>query len=329
MQMKKMIAAAAAMLMLAGDRKKMLACLCAILLMLAGCASANAVVVTTPEATPIGTPMPTPVATPSPTPIPTMPPEPTPEPYFTANEQATVDAENGYWLYSSPTVWVEVNRVYDEETKITYLAAEVRCAPGELARGGLSVPGKTTGKNVDLYKIVRNYRAVIAVNGDFLNDHPEDPKGENATLVFLPDGTMRVFAAGEATAKELLEQGVTNAFSFGPVLVNGGVVQEKLDKHRLRRSNPRAAVGMIEANHFVLILVQGRPPEPTNGMTLTELAELFVSYGCEVAYNLDGGASATMAFMGEHISKYKGKLTGQRRVADALMFGTSELIVQG
>jgi exopolysaccharide biosynthesis protein len=215
----------------------------------------------------------------------------------------------------------------------------VRCKDGELARGGLSEPDTTKGKNVDLYEIVRNYQAVVAINGDFLTDHPEDPKGiiirdglvaidddENATLAFMPDGTMHIFAASEVTADDLLAKGVTNAFSFGPVLMNDGAIQDGLDKHYLRKKNPRAAVGMIEPNHFLMVLVQGRPPEPTNGMTLVELADFFASWNCQVAYNMDGGASATMSFMGENISEYQGSLTGQRPVADALMFGTSDLV---
>ena len=148
---------------------------------------------------------------------------------------------------------------------------------------------------------------------------------ENSTLAFMPDGTMRMFAAGEVTADELLAQGVANSFSFGPVLINNGVIQEGLDTHYLRKKNPRAAVGMIEANHFLLVVVQGRPPEPTHGMTLTELADVFASWNCEIAYNLDGGASATIGFMGEHISEYEGSLTGQRprgRRADVRHIGT-------
>jgi len=320
--------------------RKMFAVAVAIVL-LAGCADSSTTVLTptaTPAATAVATA--TPAPTPSPTPVPTTPPEPTPEPYFTEDEQVTADAEAGYWAYSSPTLWVEINRIYDEELSVTYFAAEVRCKPGELVRGGLSKPGSTTGKNVDLYRIMRSYSAVVAIDGDFLADNVEDdPKGviirdglvsvdddKNSTLAFMPDGTMRVFAAGEVTADDLLAQGVTNSFSFGPVLINNGVVTEGLDKHYLRKKNPRAAVGMIEANHFLLVVVQGRDPEPTHGMTLTELADVFASWNCEVAYNLDGGASATMGFMGDHISIYQGSLTGQRPVADALMFGTSELV---
>ena len=59
---------------------------------------------------------------------------------------------------------------------------------------------------------------------------------------------------------------------------------------------------------------------------MPKLAALFASYECEVAYNLDGGQSATMSFMGKNISQYAGSLTGQRPVPDALMFGFTPLL---
>lgn len=311
-------------------------------LLLAGCSDMTGIETQSPAVTPEPIASETPTPTPALTPVPTTEPEPTPEPYFTEDEQVTVDAQAGYWAYSSPTLWVEVNRVFDADNTITYFAAEVRVKPGsgETERGGFAVPGDPDGKNVDLFNIARNYQAVVAVSGDFLADNLEDdPKGviirdgivcvdddNEDTVAFMPDGTMRVFEPGEITADELLAEGVTNTFSFGPTLINGGVIEEELDEHRLRRKNPRTAIGMIEPYHYLLIVVDGRDDDYSVGMTLSELAELFDSYGCEVAYNLDGGASATMAFMGEHISQYEGSLTGQRPVADALMFGTSELV---
>jgi hypothetical protein len=312
-----------------------------IAILLAGCADTDApIVVTTPAPSPTSAATETPTPTPSPTPVPTVEPEPTPEPYFTAEEQVTTDDENGYWLYSSPTLWVEVNRIFDSEEIITYFVAEIRCKPGvEQERGGFPTIGKPNSKNKPLYEIAQQYKAVIAVNGDFLDDNGKDPKGviirdgivcenddENQTLAFMPDGTLRVFEEDEITADELLAQGVMNSFSFGPVLINNCEIQDKLDKHYLRGKNPRNAVGVIEPYHYLMVVVDGRDGDYSKGMTLTELAELFASYHCEVAYNLDGGASAAMAFMGENISQFNGSYTGQRSSADALMFGTSDLV---
>lgn len=306
--------------------------------LLAGCSNAPTVVVSTPAPaveTPAPTPSPTPEPTPSPTPEPT--PSPTPDPYFPDEEEMTVDLDDGYWLYRSPSLYVEVNR-YANDVPQTYFVAEVRMKDTETERGGFSRPDRPGGKSIELYKIAQYYKAVIAVNGDFLDHHPEDPKGviirdgevfvdddENQTLAFYPDGTMRVFEAGETTADQLLADGVKNAFSFGPAFIKDGEIQPGLMDLRLSSPKPRTAVGMIEPYHFILVQVEGRSKR-SDGMTYEEMADLFASYGCQVAYNLDGGQSATITFMGENINEYQGSLTGQRPVPDALMFGYSELV---
>lgn len=247
------------------------------------------------------------------------------------------DEENGCWLYSSPVLWVKINRVFDEENIITYYAADIRVKPGETERGGFSTPEKPGGKSAALYKVAQYYNAVIAVNGDFLDHHASDPKGvvirdgivfadddENSTLAFMPDGTLHVFEAGEAAADGLLAQGVKNAFSFGPVLIKDGAVQPVKASEYVMMTHPRTGVGMIGPYHYLLIVADGRDNRYSVGMKLDEFAELFASYGCEAAYNLDGGASSAMAFMGENINFYMRSHTGQRYVPDALMFGTSE-----
>ena len=309
------------------------------LMLLTGCATQSVTVITpAPTATAQPTPEPTPSPTPEPTPSPT--PEPTPDPYFPDQEEVTIEPDNGFWLYRSPSLFVEVNRHFDEENIITYFVAEIRMKEGERERSGFGRPDKP-GKRKMLFEIARSYQAVIAVNGDYLDYVEADPKGiiirngetyvkQDAvdTLAFYPDGTMRIIRPGETDADELLEDGVQNSFSFGPTLINNGVIEPDLEDLRLASKKPRTAVGMIEPYHYLLIVVDGRQSKYSKGMTYPELADLFASYDCEVAYNLDGGASATMCFMGEHISQYEGSLTGQRSVPDSLMFGFTPLLAE-
>jgi exopolysaccharide biosynthesis protein len=325
-------------------RMKKLIPLFFIILLLAGCAPAPTVIVATPPpATPA--PEPTPVPTPEPTPVPTPEPtpSPTPNPYFTYQEEVVADLDSGHWLYRSSTLYVDIQRTIDEENKQVYFVADVRVQNGERERSGFSTPKRPGGKSTDINKIVRYYKAVVAVNGDFLDNNSGDKERKGViirdgkvivdkkkadTLAFMPDGSMKIFAAGETDADSLLAQGIQTTYSFGPTLINNGEIQEGLDEHRLRKPNPRTAVGYIEPNHYLLIVVEGRSSH-AKGVTLVELAELFASYGCEAAYNLDGGASAAMTFMGEVISEYQGSTSGQRPVPDALMFGYSELVDSG
>ena len=50
---------------------------------------------------------------------------------------------------------------------------------------------------------------------------------------------------------------------------------------------------------------------------LYEVITLFYAYGCKQAYNLDGGSSAAMVFMGEYLnmhSRLEGGAVGMRRL---------------
>ena len=67
-------------------------------------------------------------------------------------------------------------------------------------------------------------------------------------------------------------------------------------------------------------------------MFLPEFAQLFVDQGCTTAYNLDGGVSACMVFMGEQLNQHGNKRVGtyqdsyQRRVPDGLVWGYSDQV---
>ena len=320
--------------------KKLLLFFIVSMLIIAGCSfQDDKVTILTPEPTPQPTPtlLPTPEPTPQPTPEPT--PEPTPDPYFPDAEEVEIDEDNGYWLYRSPTLFVEVNRIVDEEGPKTYFVADIRFKEDETERAGFANPDKPGRSSRALYKIAANYQAVIAVNGDYMANVRSDKKGivmrdgivyadkkQTDTLAFYPDGTMRIIRPGEVTPEQLAEDGVRNTFSFGPTLINNGEIEPGLERARLARRNPRTAVGMIEPYHYLLVVVDGRKSRYSIGMTLPQLAQLFASYDCQVAYNLDGGQSATMSFMAKNISRYKGSLKGQRSIPDALMFGFTPLL---
>ena len=322
--------------------KRLLLLFFASVLLLAGCVSMPTMIVSTPAPaeTSATMPSPTPLPTPEPTPVPTPEPtpSPTPDPYFPDKEEVSADVEGGHWLYRSPSLFVEVTR-HTNDVPQTWFVAEIRMKESEKEIAGFANPEKPGRSSKDLYKIAREYKSVIAVNGDYMDRVKSDPKGfivrdgevyvdddEADTLAFYPDGTMRVFHPGETFAEQLLDEGVMNSFSFGPILIKDGQIEPGLKKLHLASRKPRTAVGMIEPYHFLLIVVDGRSSKYSKGMTYDELAEVFASYGCEVAFNLDGGASATMTFMGENINKYQGSFTGQRGVPDALMFGHSELV---
>ncbi|QWL83662.1 Exopolysaccharide biosynthesis protein [Streptococcus sp. ZB199] len=52
-------------------------------------------------------------------------------------------------------------------------------------------------------------------------------------------------------------------------------------------SNPRTAIGIIDENHYIIVVSDGRTSE-SEGLSLYQLAEVMKSYGVKTAYNLDG-----------------------------------------
>jgi hypothetical protein len=95
--------------------------------------------------------------------------------------------------------------------------------------------------------------------------------------------------------------GVKTAIGGGPALVRGG----KALPARVMKSNerhPRSALGW-NAQYYFLVVVDGRQPDFSDGMTLTELARYLVRLGCEEAMNLDGGGSTELWLRGRILNR--------------------------
>jgi exopolysaccharide biosynthesis protein len=60
-------------------------------------------------------------------------------------------------------------------------------------------------------------------------------------------------------------------------------------------TQPRTAIGYSNNGRYLyLVVVDGRQPFYSEGITLSELADLMISLGARYAMNLDGGGSSTM-----------------------------------
>ncbi|MCB0911131.1 MAG: phosphodiester glycosidase family protein [Propionibacteriaceae bacterium] len=194
------------------------------------------------------------------------------------------------------------------------------------------------GENIiaDPSDIAAQAGAVLAINGDYYgfrdtgieirNGVAYRDRGARQGLACYTDGSMRLYDETTTNAAELLADGVWNTLSFGPGLVDGGRVIDGIDdveidtnfgNHSVQGSQPRSGVGMIAANHFLFVVVDGRSTGYSRGVTMSEFAELFVDLGAQVAYNLDGGGSSTMVFNGDLVNDPLGR--GNER-------GTSDIL---
>ena len=175
--------------------------------------------------------------------------------------------------------------------------------------------------------------AIFAINGDyygFRNDGYvirngvlyRDVSSGNEDLVIDSEGNFSIIEESEISAQELLNAGAWQVLSFGPALVNDGeiTVSAGSEVAKSMTSNPRTAIGQVSELHYIVIVSDGRTSESA-GLTLEELATLFQERGCTVAYNLDGGGSATMWFNGEIVNNpTDGRSYGERKVSDIVYF---------
>lgn len=177
--------------------------------------------------------------------------------------------------------------------------------------------------------------AIIAINGDYYGARESgyvirngvlyrDTPSDRDVLCIYKDGHMEIIDPSEISAEELVNQGVWQAFSFGPgLLVDGEIIVDSDDEvGRAMVSNPRTAIGIIDTNHYVFVVSDGRTSD-NDGLTLYELAGFMESLGVTTAYNLDGGGSSTMVYQGEVINNptTTGKNSKERSVSDIVYIG--------
>ncbi len=175
--------------------------------------------------------------------------------------------------------------------------------------------------------------AIFAINGDyygFRNDGYvirngvlyRDTSGDNEDLVIDSNGNFSIIEESETTAQSLVDAGAWQVLSFGPALINNGeiTVSAGSEVGQSKSSNPRTAIGQVDALHYIVIVSDGRTSESA-GLSLLELAQLFADRGCTVAYNLDGGGSSTMWFNGQVVNNpTDGRSYGERSVSDIVYF---------
>lgn len=116
--------------------------------------------------------------------------------------------------------------------------------------------------------------------------------------------------------------GVTEGVGGFPLLLQEGIRVGDLEVSSrpsfAAERHPRTAVGFDrERNLLWILVVDGRQPDYSVGMTLPEVAGLMEALGVEEAINLDGGGSSVMILNGEAVSS-PSDAEGERPVANAL-----------
>ena len=220
---------------------------------------------------------------------------------------------------------------------VTYFVADVILGDARELRSAFA--DNKFGTNIidDTSTIAAENDAIFAINGDYYGFRTSGivirngvifrDNGAREGLAIYRDGSMALYDETTTTAQELIAAGVWNTLSFGPGLLENGQILDGIDKvqidtnignHSMQGNQPRTGLGMISANHFVFIAVDGRSTGYSRGVTMPEFAQLFKDLGATVAYNLDGGGSTSMYFNGEVVNNPLGK--GDERGTSDILF---------
>ena len=196
---------------------------------------------------------------------------------------------------------------------------------------GTNVTAKTSETAAD-------NNAILAVNGDYYGANStgyvirngvvyRDTVRENSNngdLAIYKDGSFKIIYEDQISADQLVKDGVVNLLAFGPALVENSEIAVGTNEEvgQAMASNPRTAIGIIDENHYIIVVSDGRTSE-SKGLSLYQMAEIMKSYGVKTAYNLDGGGSSTLYFNGQVINKPTtgGNKISERAVSDIVYIG--------
>ncbi|MCY1673562.1 phosphodiester glycosidase family protein [Pseudarthrobacter sp. SL88] len=222
------------------------------------------------------------------------------------------------------------------DSTVTYYVADVVLDDATALQSAFA--NDSFGENIteNTSAIAEANNAIFAINGDYYgfrdtgivirNGVVFRDEGARQGLAFYRDGTVKVYDETSTTAEQLVADGVWNTLSFGPSLLDNGEVASGIEdvevdtnfgNHSIQGEQPRTAVGIIDENHLVFVVVDGRSPGYSAGVTMTGLAEIMQGLGATTAYNIDGGGSSTMYFNGGLVNNPLGE-NKERGTSDIL-----------
>ena len=267
----------------------------------------------------------TPLATPGPTPAVDWPARDA-EGFLTAEDEYFYENDQeGLWIYLGQNLQVIITARHDSSIPLEWFETEIITRNGEGFRTVMTNPERP-GRNYRYpYDIARDEQFVLAFSDDFyanrmtgnetvgiiiregqiVNSRTNRQTGHHLPnldmMAQYPDGSLEVYECNELSAEELLSRGAINVFSFGPILLRDGEINELVYTY-YKSIEPRHALGMIAPNHYFLLSVQGRHSD-SKGTTLQRMAEIMKERGVMQALNLDGGNTMALIFRGRMLNK--------------------------
>ena len=249
-----------------------------------------------------------------------------------------LDSELGPWLYLDPHGAALI--CIDDSEERPPFRADLLATANALPGGHVTQPeasGRVIHMDTEMPELqAQKAHAVVAFTGDYIG-FSSNRKGvmirdgvayydrdEIGSMAIMPDGTLQYYEKGEVTAAALLEKGVRDSFSFRPLLVQDG--KSMLEGQEFTEYTMRVALGYSDPYHYItLVSLRDRLYQ----LTHKQSAEIMLRYGAKLAYNLDGGHSTSLAFMGRELSLVSllgGNHRNIRALSDIVVFLTNPAV---
>ena len=253
-----------------------------------------------------------------------------------AASQAAKNAQVTDTSYSDGNISVNLTEKTVNETQV--YVADITLSSSDYLKTALAQNSYGTNVTAKTSVTAAENNAILAVNGDYYGANSSGyvirngvvyrdsvrEDASNGDLAIYKDGSFKIIYEDQVSADQLVQDGVVNLLAFGPSLVENGEisVDTNTEVGQAMSSNPRTAIGIIDENHYIIIVSDGRTSE-SKGLSLYQMAEVMKSYGVKTAYNLDGGGSSTLYFNGQVINKPTtgGSKISERAVSDIVYIG--------
>ena len=253
-----------------------------------------------------------------------------------AASQATTNAQVTNTSYSDGNISVNLTEKTVNDTQI--YVADVTLSSADYLKTALAQNSYGTNVTAKTSVTAAKNNAILAVNGDYYGANSSGyvirngvvyrdsvrEDASNGDLAIYKDGSFKIIYENQISADQLVQDGVVNLLAFGPSLVENGEISVGINTEvgQAMASNPRTAIGIIDENHYIIVVSDGRTSE-SKGLSLYQMAEVMKSYGVKTAYNLDGGGSSTLYFDGQVINKPTtgGSKISERAVSDIVYIG--------
>lgn len=231
-----------------------------------------------------------------------------------------------------------------------------RCNTAVAVKGAVGAVGRTKTSGL-LIELARQRTVVGGVNADFfLFTPPGVPTGLHVSegrvltppsprpafaidsagrphigFFTVPPAQLKTFRVDDPALRtlSLLPFHPREAVGGRPVLTRDSTILDVVDTEGqasfAQTRHPRTAVGLAaRGTRLLLVVIDGRQPGWSAGMTLRETATLMLALGAPESINLDGGGSSAMVFADPslrglwRIANRPSDPTGERAVGNAL-----------